>query len=41
MSLFRISYTQVLVPRQTNHHDCGLYVMAYVERFLSDEKKIA
>ena len=27
---------QILLPRQTNTHDCGLYTLAYIEHFLTD-----
>lgn len=35
ISLSNIIQTyQLLVPRQTNTHDCGLYTLCYIERFL-------
>lgn len=29
---------QLLVPRQTNTHDCGLYTLCYIEFFLSNRE---
>jgi Ulp1 family protease len=26
------------LPRQTNTHDCGLYMLTYIEHLLSDKK---
>lgn len=31
---------QLLLPRQTNSHDCGLYMLAYIEYFLQNEDKL-
>lgn len=33
-----ITTTQLLVPRQTNHHDCGLFVLCYIERIFSNSR---
>ena len=31
---------QLLLPRQTNCHDCGLYMLAYIEELLSQPKQL-
>jgi Ulp1 family protease len=34
--LKKVSVVHKLVPRQANGHDCGVFVLEYVERFLED-----
>jgi Ulp1 family protease len=29
---------QLLVPRQTNNHDCGLYTLCYIEALLKNHQ---
>ncbi|KAG0579275.1 hypothetical protein KC19_4G087500 [Ceratodon purpureus] len=36
LSLFQTKYVQAKVPQQNNGHDCGLYLLHYVEVFLHE-----
>lgn len=36
---FLLTKICVQIPKQTNHSDCGVYLLKYVEKFLSDPER--
>lgn len=38
LSLQDIKVYQLLIPRQTNNHDCGLYTLVYLQRLLKNSE---
>eukprot|EP01017_Pseudomicrothorax_dubius_P042620 TRINITY_DN6987_c0_g1_i1.p1 TRINITY_DN6987_c0_g1~~TRINITY_DN6987_c0_g1_i1.p1 ORF type:complete len:483 (+),score=49.03 TRINITY_DN6987_c0_g1_i1:84-1532(+) len=39
-SIETIPFVQMVVPKQNNLHDCGIYLLEYAESFLSNPRKV-